>query len=202
MVKINVLTKRLHNLTTQRVWRANNIERKRHNDRAWRKRNPDRVKAADRRWKKDNPEKAHKAVNRWHASHPERVSQNHRRYRQNSPHKLRRNSRRWRLAHPETAREWKHKRRAKEAGNGGNHTAAQWLELKALYGNRCVACGKSEAELVFLGLKLVRDHVVPIARGGTNDIGNIQPLCHGIGGCNNKKGAKTVDFRPKSVVAG
>ena len=36
------------------------------------------------------------------------------------------------------------------------------------------------------------DHVVPLTRGGTDDIGNIQPLC---GACNRKKFVDTIDFR-------
>lgn len=39
---------------------------------------------------------------------------------------------------------------------------------------------------------LTPDHVVPLSRGGTNYIDNIQPLC---GPCNSQKHAKTIDFR-------
>jgi hypothetical protein len=47
---------------------------------------------------------------------------------------------------------------------------------------------------------LVPDHVKAIADGGSNYISNIQPLCHSnkagaIGGCNNAKGAKHIDYR-------
>ena len=39
------------------------------------------------------------------------------------------------------------------------------------------------------------DHVLPIARGGSGDVSNIQPLCFGKGGCNNRKSIKHIDFR-------
>jgi 5-methylcytosine-specific restriction endonuclease McrA len=67
-------------------------------------------------------------------------------------------------------------------------------EFKAL-GNVCKCCGLVESELVLLGRRLVPDHVIPLAKGGMNYISNIQPLCHGRGGCNNIKGAKHLDYR-------
>ncbi len=36
------------------------------------------------------------------------------------------------------------------------------------------------------------DHVVPLTKGGTDDIGNIQPLC---GACNRKKFVAIIDYR-------
>jgi 5-methylcytosine-specific restriction endonuclease McrA len=39
---------------------------------------------------------------------------------------------------------------------------------------------------------LEADHVAPFTRGGTDDIGNIQPLC---GSCNRKKFVSIVDYR-------
>ena len=59
--------------------------------------------------------------------------------------------------------------------------------MKRAYEYTCLACRLQEPEI-----KLVPDHVVPIARGGANDIDNIQPLCES---CNKRKGAKTVDYR-------
>jgi len=43
-------------------------------------------------------------------------------------------------------------------------------------GGTCLACGVSPATVV--------DHVLPICWGGTNDIWNLQPLCHS---CNSAK---------------
>ena len=47
------------------------------------------------------------------------------------------------------------------------------------YNNKCAQCGSSE--------KLEIDHIIPIARGGSNETTNLQILCRK---CNRKKGAK------------
>ncbi len=53
---------------------------------------------------------------------------------------------------------------------------------------RPLSCGASE-------VVLEADHVVPLTRGGTDDIGNIQPLC---GVCNRRKFTSVVDYRPST----
>lgn len=64
-------------------------------------------------------------------------------------------------------------------------TANEWLALCAAYGNLCLRCGSGVR-------RLTADHIVPLARGGGNDITNIQPLC---GPCNSRKGTQTIDYR-------
>ena len=78
-----------------------------------------------------------------------------------------------------------HRRRARKVGNGGTYTVIQWESLCEQYGNCCLACGAT-------GLLTV-DHIVPLALGGANDIGNLQPLC---GPCNSYKYARIIDYRP------
>jgi 5-methylcytosine-specific restriction endonuclease McrA len=78
-----------------------------------------------------------------------------------------------------------HQRRVKEMSNGGHYTIAQWEDLVTRYGNKCLACGRTD-------VKLTVDHVVPVAHGGTNNISNLQPLCKS---CNSKKHKKTIDYR-------
>lgn len=69
--------------------------------------------------------------------------------------------------------------------NGGHHTQADWVRLKYRFNYRCVKCQQRDPNLT-------KDHIIPLSRGGTDDISNIQPLCRS---CNSSKGAKIVDYR-------
>lgn len=54
-------------------------------------------------------------------------------------------------------------------------------------GHSCLCCGSVDA--------LTVDHIVPVAKGGDNDIDNLQTLCDQ---CNVQKGSKVVDYRSTS----
>ena len=56
------------------------------------------------------------------------------------------------------------------------HTEAEWRTLLSRHDGRCAHCGTAE--------DITRDHIIPISKGGTDDIGNIQPLCRP---CNSRK---------------
>ena len=77
-------------------------------------------------------------------------------------------------------------RRVSKFNNGGVHTCDDWDNLKAQYNWTCPRCGKSEPEI-----KLTEDHIIPLSKGGSNNIENIQPLCKS---CNCWKHTKTIKF--------
>lgn len=128
----------------------------------------------------------------WKNSNLEKVRKADQDYRDKNPEKQREKTRLWAKKNPKKARAKKKKREALQKKNGGRHTRQQWLDVKALYDNKCLSCNRNEQELFALGLKLIPDHVLPLVKGGTDDIENIQPLCQA---CNDKKYTKYIDYR-------
>ncbi len=72
-----------------------------------------------------------------------------------------------------------HKNHRLKRSAEGNHTFGDWVNLKARYNWTCPCCKKKEPDI-----KLAEDHIVPLTKGGSNNIENIQPLCKS---CNSKK---------------
>ncbi len=85
--------------------------------------------------------------------------------------------------HPERGQACKQRRRAREAAAPGTHTGADRVAVFECYGYRCAHCAEDLLRLPRAQRHI--DHVVPISRGGSNCISNLQPLC---GRCNCSKG--------------
>ena len=92
------------------------------------------------------------------------------------------NLKRWREKNPDKAVLQTQRRRAFKVNADGYFTLGEWELLKKQYGYTCPSCGKKEPEI-----KLTVDHIIPLSRGGSDYVENIQPLC---GSCNSKKGSK------------
>ena len=99
-------------------------------------------------------------------------------------HKIK--SKEWEKRNPEKVahKSFLNRRRLKDAE--GSFTLGEWRLLKKQYGYTCPCCGKKEPEI-----KLTKDHIIPLAKGGSNYIENIQPLC---GKCNSEKHTKIIRF--------
>ncbi len=63
-----------------------------------------------------------------------------------------------------------------------------WSMLCDYVGNKCLNCGTSSVTV---------DHILPISKGGDNNIRNLQPLC---GACNSSKHTKETDYRSFDVI--
>ena len=71
----------------------------------------------------------------------------------------------------------------------GSHTFGEWELLKKQYGYTCPVCNKKEPEI-----KLTEDHIIPLSKGGSNYIENIQPLCKL---CNCRKYTTIIKYEAK-----
>lgn len=85
---------------------------------------------------------------------------------------------------------YRRERRLRQYLSSGSHNKYQWELVKAWFNDTCLCCGKT-------GLKLTEDHVIPLSKGGTDYISNIQPLCLT---CNLRKFIKNTDYRIKYYV--
>lgn len=90
-------------------------------------------------------------------------------------------NRKWRKENPE---KWsainrlrRHKRRAL-----GPINSTEWIAKVSILKNECQSCFKTEPEV-----KITIDHIIPVSKGGTNHIDNLQPLCMR---CNQMKSNK------------
>ncbi len=119
----------------------------------------------------------------WRENNLERNRQIKRDWRKRNPGSEYEGNKRWITENKERMAHLKARRYARERGAEGNHTLEEWQVLKAKFNNICVSC--------FEGKLLSKDHIIPLSKGGTDYINNIQPLCHS---CNSRKYNKVINY--------
>jgi len=183
------------------------------NQKEWSKRyyqnNKVEIKERNKKWVKANPEKIKKYKEKWrdynlqyskeyYEINKERLSDYYKKYYVNNREiKLKRNKK-WCKDNPEKMSEYKinfkktdkgkanakrsnSKRRAIERNIINTLTEQEWLDILETYNYRCAYCGIDFDENTLP----VRDHVIPISKGGDNTKENVVPSCVI---CNSKKG--------------
>ena len=136
----------------QKAYEASHKEEKR----LYYEQNFDRIHARNRAWRQANQEAYRKAVTDWHKAHPDRIKEIHRD---------------WVIRNPERVAANDRAQRARRLKAEGRHTAEEVLALLEKQRGKCVYCSVS------IRSKYHADHIVPLARGGTNWITNIQLTC-------------------------
>lgn len=92
----------------------------------------------------------------------------------------------WKINNREHCNTINANRRARQKNAIGSYTVGEWELLKKQYGYKCPSCNKIEPSI-----KLTRDHIIPLVKGGSNYIENIQPLCRS---CNSSKNDSIIKF--------
>jgi 5-methylcytosine-specific restriction endonuclease McrA len=148
-------------------------------------------KAYEREFHCKNPEPKKDRDRKYRKEHAEKIKAYTRDYKRTNEqyrvHKLEYNREYFRN-HPEKNAQYLNNRRSRKQQTGGSFTANEWLELCIRYHWTCLCCKRCEPEIT-----LTVDHIIPLSKGGSNAIANIQPLCLN---CNLRKGTKTKDYRP------
>lgn len=152
-------------------------------------RHPEKVKARHKAYRVENSEKRAQVSKEWRERHADHVKSYQDRYEAarretrkivrraayaENPHPHRESAKRWRKANPEKARILRHIRRARKRNAEGRYSLADVQRLFVLQRGKCPVCRMS--------LKNYHvDHIVALARGGSNHPVNLQllhPLCN------------------------
>lgn len=166
-------------------YRESNRDRILEVQKIWREENPD----YGRIWYEDNKDRRLKQMKQYRLENYQKTLETSRRYYKNNAKKVCKRTSQYKKDNPDKRRTWDNNRRAREQQSEGSYTTEEWLELCDFHGNKCLCCGKTD-------VKLTVDHVVPLKKGGSNLITNIQPLCLP---CNLSKYIKTTDYRQSFI---
>jgi 5-methylcytosine-specific restriction endonuclease McrA len=153
---------------------------------AWRKANPDKVKAQKAASYKANPEKARERAKAHYKANAAKKIACATAWNKANPEKAKANKLAWNKDNPEARRVNCQNYRAKKRVNGGVLSVGIQSKLFKLQKGKCPCCNKP------LGDNYHLDHIVSIARGGSNTDDNIQLL---RAKCNRDKSAiDPIDF--------
>jgi 5-methylcytosine-specific restriction endonuclease McrA len=147
-------------------------------------------KANNEYWKRiraECPERAEDLNNRfkkWYNENREYCLDQARKYRQEHPECKDKNLK-YQKEHPELKRMSENHRRALKHNAEGRHTKVEFYSLCESKEWKCSYCGKSLTKRT-----VSEDHIIPLSKGGSDNIDNIAPCCRF---CNIRKHARSLE---------
>ncbi len=154
--------------------------------RRWARANPEKEKERKKLWEIANPERKLAHGKKWRAANPDKVSRKNKSYKTKHAERLKpinlARALKWAKDNPDKKRIQIQLRRSRKQGADGTHTFEQLTELLVKQQFRCIGCD------VLLAENRTIDHIIPLSKGGSNWISNLQWLC---GPCNSCKHDRT-----------
>jgi 5-methylcytosine-specific restriction endonuclease McrA len=151
-------------------WRSNNRDRVSAISKRWRSKNRDKVKVYKLKYSSSHRIQESKRASDWYYTHNEQAAKQRKK---------------WRIDNKEKYKDYYRNkcrnRRAIISGAKGTHSKEEIAIKIELQKHKCYYCGE------IITNKYHVDHVVPVSRGGSNDIDNLVITCQF---CNISKGAR------------
>lgn len=149
---------------------------------AWRAAHPNYDRTTKAEYWKKNKARRKAIVDRYYEKNKAVILERQAKFYVENKERLGKRNALWKKTNPEQSRRQSSIRRAKLRASSGDHTVTEIRRLLVRQKNACAVCrcdiGKKKHTV---------DHIVPLARGGSNAIENIQLLC---ATCNKQKGTK------------
>jgi 5-methylcytosine-specific restriction endonuclease McrA len=139
--------------------------------RSWVANNPERKKAADKAYRERSREQIRPVKHDWYIARRDRVKAKKKARYHANPEWHRAQSRQYHRTHKHVAKAAVARRRAREAAAQGQHTKEDVQRQYQAQKGKCYWCGKDVSNVYHL------DHVIPLAKGGSNGPENLVIAC-------------------------
>lgn len=165
-----------------RKWAAENPEKVKDRQRKWTAENAEKVQERQKRWVKENAQRSREIKKVWNERNKAQVKVINQSYYAKNKERVKASAKAWREANPEKWREIIRMNRIKREARKKNVPVFEISnrEFQKMLQSPCAVSGCTNTDIQI-------DHRVPLSKGGSHGVGNLQPLCGHHNASKNKR---------------